>query len=382
MALDMGWNTFWALVLGFTVSGAVQTFVSERQMSKLLGGKGLKEIALGTLFGAASSSCSFGAVATAKSLFKKGASAVAALAAFQFASTNIVVEFGLVMWVLLGWQFVSANIVAGLMLILLLSAVFLALPDSLIQEARRHVKEHDGIRDPVCGMEVDPDDAVTMETDEGTVYFCSESCHKAYSKLDDQSPWERIKTRKGWLQASRNTLKDWGMLWKDILMGFVIAGAIGALVPKVWWSTLFAVGQDGTFWHVLTSAAIGTFIGVITFVCSVGNVPFAVVLWQNGIPFGGVMAFIFADLIVPNIVNAYRKYYGTKMAAILFVSIFLSATLVGVAIHYLWMGLGLVPSQGQMGGTPPGGYTGYLNLIFGLVFLGQLWATRSKDKSE
>ena len=382
MAGDMAWNTFWALVLGFTVSGAVQTFVSEQKMSQLLGGRGPKEILYASLFGAASSSCSFGAVATGKTLFKKGASAVAALAAFQFASTNLVIELGLVMWVLLGWQFVTANFVAGIFLILLLSLVFRFFPKSWIEQARRHVKEHEGVRDPVCGMEVEPDDAVTLEQNDNTIYFCSKSCKNTYKEQGDQDPLEAMKSKEGWIQASRNSLKDWNMLWKDILAGFVIAGLIGAFVPKEWWTTLFTVGQDGSFVRVLSSAVIGVFIGVATFVCSVGNVPFAAVLWKNGIPFGGVMSFIFADLIVPNITNAYRKYYGLRMAAAMFISIFLSATLVGVAIHYLWTGLGLVPSPGEVGGTPPHGYTAYLNAIFGAVFLAQLWVTREGKKEQ
>ena len=377
----MAWKTFWALVLGFTVSGAVQTFVSERKMTKLLGGRSLKEIGYATLFGAASSSCSFGAVATAKTLFKKGASAVAALAAFQFASTNLVIELGLVMWVLLGWQFVTANIVAGLMLILVLSAVFRLFPQSWIEEARKHVKEQEGVRDPVCGMEVEPGEAVTLEEEGQTIYFCSQSCKKAYQSSDEQEPWKAITTRKGWVQASRNSLKDWNMLWKDIAVGFVVAGAIAAFVPREWWTTLFSAGgQNPGVFGVAVSCTLGVIIGVATFVCSVGNVPFAAVLWKNGIPFGGVMSFIFADLIVPNIANAYRRYYGLRMAVAMFVSIFISAVVVGVAIHYLWAGLGLLPPQSQVGGTAPDGYTGYLNAIFGVVLAVQLWATRSQAK--
>jgi uncharacterized membrane protein YraQ (UPF0718 family) len=376
---EMAWKTWWALVLGFTIAGAVETFVSEERMSAVLGGGGWRELGLGTLFGAASSSCSFGAVATTKSLFKKGASPVASLAAFQFASTNLVVELGLVMWILLGWQFVLADYVAGLLLIVLLAAVFrYAVPDAWFAAAREHLREAEGVRDPSCGMEVDPtaDDVVSLDTDGGTEYFCSESCRAAYAEAERQAgaTWrDRLLTRDGWRLASKNALGEWGMLWQDIVAGFLVAGLIGAFVPRAWWTTLFGVGGEGTFAWVLSSAVVGVVVGVVTFVCSVGNVPFALILWSNGIAFGGVMSFIFADLIVPTITDAYRRYYGLRMAAVLFVSIFVTAVVSGVAIHYLWSGLGLVPPAGQAGGTAPAGYTTYLNAAFALLFLVQVY---------
>jgi len=376
---EMAWETWWALVLGFTIAGAVETFVSEEQMSSVLGGDGWRELGLGTVFGAASSSCSFGAVATTKSLFKKGASPVASLAAFQFASTNLVIELGLVMWILLGWQFVVADYVAGLVLIGLLAVVFkYVVPDRWFTAARDHLRESEGVRDPSCGMEVDPtdEDVFALDTDGGAEYFCSESCREAYREEQRQgdADWrDRLLSRDGWRLASKNALGEWEMLWTDIVAGFLVAGLIGAFVPRAWWTTLFGVGAEGTFAWVLASATIGAVIGVVTFVCSVGNVPFAVVLWQNGIAFGGVMSFIFADLIVPTIDDAYRRYYGLRMAAVLFVSIFATAVVSGVFIHYAWSGLGLIPAQGTPGGTAPSGYTTYLNAAFTLVFFGQLY---------
>ena len=191
-----------------------------------------------------------------------------------------------------------------------------------------------------------------------------------------------MKSKEGWIQASRNSLKDWNMLWKEILAGFVIAGLIGAFVPKEWWTTLFTVGQDGSFVRVLSSAVIGVFIGVATFVCSVGNVPFAAVLWKNGIPFGGVMSFIFADLIVPNITNAYRKYYGLRMAR-------------GYVYQHLFErdsgGRGYsLPLDGTRPGTlsrrsrghPTPCNTAHQNAIFGAVFPAQLWVTREGKKEQ
>lgn len=384
-AAEMGWETWWALVLGFTIAGAVETFVSEERMSAVLGGSGWRELGLGTLFGAASSSCSFGAVATTKSLFKKGASPVASLAAFQFASTNLVIELGLVMWILLGWEFVLADYVAGLLLIGLLALTFdSVVPDAWFDRARDHLRTSEGVRDPSCGMEVDPtdDDTVTLETERGTEYFCSESCKSAYAESRRQEGWtwrDRLLTRDGWRLASKNALGEWGMLWTDIVVGFLIAGLIGAFVPRTWWTTLFGVGAEGTLTWVVASAVVGVAVGVVTFVCSVGNVPFALILWSNGIAFGGVMSFIFADLIVPTITDAYRRYYGLRMAAVLFVSIFVAAVVSGVAIHYVWAGAGLIPPAGEAGGTAPGGYTTYLNATFTLLFLGQVYVGYVSD---
>jgi len=383
LALEMGWATWWALVLGFTIAGAVEAFVSEEKMSQALGSGGLKSILLGTLFGAASSSCSFGAVATTKSLFKKGASPEASLGAFQFASTNLVIELGLVMWVLLGWQFVFANILSGLILIALLVLVIrFVIPRGWFEDARAHVQEVEGVRDPYCGMEVDPDDEEILEldTDEEALYFCSKNCLESYrEQMQGMSLQERLLTRKGWENAFRNAIGEWRMLWKDILFGFLIAGLIAAFVPREWWTTLFRFGAEESFLTVVESSLLGVFIGVVTFVCSVGNVPFALILWKNGIAFGGVMAFIFADLIVPNITNAYRRYYGWRMALSLFLSIFFTAATAGVIIHYLWQWLELTPGPGQLGGTAPSGYTLYLNILFTLLFLAQLRAARGKS---
>jgi len=347
-------------------------------MTRALGGKGWKSIGLGTLFGAASSSCSFGAVATTKSLFKNGASPEASLAAFQFASTNLVLELGLVMWVLLGWQFVFANITSGLILIALLVMVFrFVVPHSWFETAREHVKATEGTRDPNCGMEVDPEtgDVVSLETESGEMlYFCSKSCRDTYrEQAGGASLYERLLTARGWKTAFRKAMGEWQMLWKDILLGFLIAGLIGAFVPREWWASLFAFGGETGVLTIVASSLLGVLIGVITFVCSVGNVPFALILWKNGIAFGGVMAFIFADLIVPPIVHVYLRYYGWRMALTLFVTIFLTATTAGVIIHYLWTLVGLVPASGELGGVAPSGYTLYLNLFFTLVFLVQLF---------
>jgi len=253
---DMAWHTWWALVLGFTVAGAVQAFVSQREMSEVLGGSGLREIGLGSFFGFLSSSCSFGAVATTKSLFEKGASPPASLAAFQFASTNLVIEIGLVMWILLGWQFVAADFVGGVVLILLLAATFQYLvPDGWWSDAREHVRSLDE-----GGHDHGGDDWA------------------------ENNDWrEKLLTARGWRRTFRNAINEWSMLWTDIVAGFVIAGLIKAFVPSSFWQQLFTVAPQGTLAWVVLGCVIGVAVGVATFICSVANVPFALVLWQGGI---------------------------------------------------------------------------------------------------
>lgn len=392
---DMSWKTWWALVLGFTISGAVQAFVSEERMSEVLGGRGLRSIGLGSFFGFLSSSCSFGAVATTKSVYRKGASPEASFGAFQFASTNLVIEIGLVMWILLGWQFVAADFFGGVLMILLLAAITkYVVPDAWFEAAREHAdgdggrgrnggdEEGDGaggtVRDPVCGMEVDPDDEDTysLETDGGTEYFCSQSCVETYRNRSADDTWrDKLLTVGGWKNAFRNAMGEWEMLWEDILAGFVVASLIAAFVPQAWWAQLFTLAPQGTLAWVVLGCILGVAVGVITFVCSVANVPFAVVLWGGGIPFGGVMSFIFADLIVPHIVDMYRKYYGLRMAATLFGAIFVVAAVTGVIVHYAWTAAGLIPERGATGGSVPGFYTTVLNVVLTAVFLAEVYVT-------
>ncbi|WP_266080385.1 permease [Haladaptatus caseinilyticus] len=380
---DMTWKTWWALVLGFTIAGAVQAFVSEDRMTDVLGGRGLREIGLGSLFGFLSSSCSFGAVATAKSLFKKGASPESSFAGFQFASTNLVIEIGLVMWILLGWQFVAADVFGGILMILLLAGITkYIVPDSWFEAARDHARsgdeENGTVRDPVCGMEVDPndDDSVYIETDDGTAYFCSESCKETFVNQQKPATWrEKLFTVSGWKNAFRNAIGEWEMLWDDLVAGFIIASLLAAFVPRSWWAQLFTLAPEGTVAWVVLGSAIGVLVGVLTFVCSVANVPFALVLWSSGIPFGGVMSFIYADLIVPHIVDMYRKYYGKRLAAVLFLSIFAVATLTGIVTHYAWGAVGLIPKRAGTGGSVPHTYTTVLNVVFTAVFVAQMYVT-------
>jgi hypothetical protein len=382
LALDMAWETWWALVLGFTITGAVEEFTTEEGMTKYLGDDGWKEAGLGTAFGAATSSCSFSAVATAKTLYKKGASPVSSLAAFQFAATDLVVELGLVMWILLGWQFVAADFFGGLVAVAVLVVIFRRVPQSWWDEAYEHVLALEETTCALCGMTAEPADDDTIETshDGASVYFCCAGCKSAWENKNDadlaDDDTEMLSTE-GWKRVSANAVREWDMLWEDIALGFLIAGLIGAFVPREWWATLFGTG-DG-FLFVLTSAVIAVVIGVATFICSVGNVPFALILWSNGIAFGSVLTFIFADLIIPPIVNAYRRYYGSRMAAVLFLSMAAAAIVAGITVHYVFDFLQLIPAQGQAGGTAPEGYTLVGNLVATPIFLLQVTTAYGTD---
>ncbi|WP_424019242.1 permease [Halorientalis pallida] len=380
---EMTWDTWWALVLGFALSGAVEAFVSAETMSAYLGGDGWREVGRGTLLGAASSSCSYSAVSTTKTLFRKGASGVASLGAFMFASTDLVIELGLVLWVLLGWEFVVGEYLGGLVAVAVLALLFRhVVPADWIEAARTRVRESETTTCETCNVDVDPADpaAVTRETAAGTVYFCCGGCRRVYDARedgDDQPLTSRLLSAEGWRSAARAASKDWEMLWTDVALGFVIAGLVGGFVPEGWWTAAFTGGHS--FAAVLSDTLVGVGIGVVTVMCSVGNVPFALVLWQNGLSYGAVLAFVYADLLIPPLVNVYRQYYGGRMAATLVVALAVAAVVAGLTVHYLVGGLGLVPPPGEVGGTVPDAYTTALNLLFTPIFVGQMVVTYGWD---
>ncbi|WP_435158577.1 permease [Haladaptatus sp. DFWS20] len=377
---EWAWDIWWALVLGFTISGVIQAYVSQERMVDLLGGRGLREIELGAFFGFLSSSCSFAAIAATRTIFKKGASPEASLAAFQFASTNLVIEIGLVMWILLGWQFVAADFLGGIFLILLLAVITKYLiPTSWFERAREHPDETGG------GMQMDTILSLLLRIPKrvlstGSPPGSSESHqehhhgHAHHPDHDAHVEHDEAPSKTGWKYAFRRAIHEWEMVWSDIIIGFIIAGFIAAYVPQSTWTQLFTLAPQGTFAWVALGSLIGVIVGIVTFICSVANVPFALVLWSAGIPFGGVLAFIFADLIVPQIVNIYRKYYGLRMAIALSVSIFIVAVISGILIHYLFVGLNLVP-QATDRGAVSGIYTLVLNVLFTPLFLAQVYVT-------
>ncbi|WP_408958019.1 permease [Natrinema sp. 74] len=385
----MAWITWWALVVGFAIAGGVEAWTSDEEVADLLEGHGFREIGYGSLFGFISSSCSYSAIATAKNLFKKGGSAAATIGAFMFASTNLVIEIGAVIWILLGWQFLLADIIGGFMLIGLMAFGFVFLvPDEIVDRARENVLE-DGsttVRDPVCGMEVDPTETdYSLEHDGHTYYFCSQSCTESFDpEAAETTIREQATSLSGWRELADKQWKEWGMLWDEIAIGFVFAGLIAGFVPEQVWTSVFSGPVFGVPVYIFWTAAVGALIGVATFVCSVGNVPFGAVLFSNGLPFGSVLSYIYADLIVPPIVDAYREYYGTTFAAVLSLMIFVSAVLTGVVVHFVFLGLGLIPDPSSVRVAEVQiemNYKLVLNALATALFVALYWLHRS-DPSE
>jgi uncharacterized membrane protein YraQ (UPF0718 family)/YHS domain-containing protein len=338
-AVLMAWEVWWALVLGFAISAIVQAWVPRERIQASLSGAGARPVALSTVLGAASSSCSYAAIAIAKSLFQKGASMVSALA-FQFASTNLVWELGLVVWVLIGWQFTLAEYFGGLVMIGLMWALLRLF---VSRDAEERAREH--ARGAQAGHE-----------------------HHAAGA---QMGWrERLTSLDAWSDVAHNFRGDWQMLYKEIGLGFLLAGFI-ALLGDDFFNGLFLEAAPAAV-QTIWGALIGPVIAVASFVCSVGNVPLAAVLWSGGISFAGVMAFIFADLIVLPIVLAYRKYYGTSVAlritALMFVTMVLAAIVVDLAFDALGLIPDTRPSTEDVFGSIEVDYKLVLNVIATLVF--------------
>ncbi len=307
-AAGMAWQVLWSLVLGFLISGMIQAYVSRARMSEALGKASLKEIALATGFGAASSSCSYAAIAAAKSMFKRGAHLIPALA-FMFASTNLVIELGLILWQLMGWQFALAEWLGGIVLIAIMALlVRLTYPKKIVEAGRAH------------------DDRGVNAMEHGEML------------APGRTLWQKLRSRQGWVFVAHYVRMDWSMIWKDMLGGFLIAGFIAVLVPNSVWNTLF-VQSAPTPLRVLENAVVGPIIAVISFVCSIGNVPLAAVLFSGGITFGGAIAFLYADLIVLPILDIYRKYYGWRLAAYITGVLFVTMVLTGILIDLLFSGL-------------------------------------------
>jgi len=310
-AFLMAWEVWWALVLGFAVSAVVQAWVPRERIQSALSGGGIGPVARATGLGAASSSCSYAAIAIAKSLFQKGASAASALS-FQFASTNLVWELGLVLWLLIGWQFALAEYVGGLLMIgLMWGMLRLFVSRRLEEEARTHARAAD----------------------------TGHQHHSAESELG----WrERLTSGAAWSDVAHNFRGDWQMLWKEITIGFLLAGFV-ALLGDDFFNALFLTDASAPV-QAVWGAFIGPVIAVLSFVCSIGNVPLAAVLWSGGISFAGVMAFIFADLIVLPILAVYRKYYGWQFALRITALMFVTMVIAALLIDVLFGGLGFIPA--------------------------------------
>jgi uncharacterized membrane protein YraQ (UPF0718 family)/YHS domain-containing protein len=310
-AAMMAYEVWWALVLGFLVSAVVQTWIPRERIEASLSGGGPRPVGLATGLGAASSSCSYAAVAIAKSLFQKGASAASALA-FQFASTNLVWELGLVLWVLIGWQFALAEFVGGLVMIALMAIALRAFVSPRLEaRAREHAQ------------------AVASGHEH----------HAAGSDL----PWSRrLRSAEAWSDVAHNFRGDWQMLWKEVGIGFLLAGFIG-LLPMDVFNVLFVTDAPPAL-RTIENVLVGPLIAVLSFVCSIGNVPLAAVLWSGGISFSGVLAFLFADLIVLPIVAIYRKYYGTAFALRITALMLIAMVLAALGVGGVFSAIGLVPA--------------------------------------
>lgn len=338
------WTAGWAIIMGLVVTSWVQVYVSKERIAKLLGKPDVPGLLKATGFGAASSGCSFGAAAIAKGLFRQGAHAVNTLA-FMFASTNLIVELGLMILILFGWKFLAAEILGGLLLIAIMAVlVRLTLPDALFEEAREHLREAAGVEesdDPVCGME--GSDEYTLEADGRTIRFCSAGCRETFEQQRaGRGGWRDVLTsRGGWYRLANRYRKEWSMIWKDVLAGFLISGFVIVFVPQKVWNTLFLEG--GSVWATAENAFMGVAVAVISFVGSIGNVPFAVALWGGGVSFAGVIAFIYSDLITIPVLNIYRKYYGWRVMLYIFAIFFVTMATSGFLMEQLFSLLNIIP---------------------------------------
>jgi hypothetical protein len=333
MAAGMFWQVAWSLVLGFVLSGAIQAFVSKERMRAQLGGDGLRAIALATAYGAASSSCSYASAAVSKTLFKKGAGLTPSLA-FLFASTNLVIELGVVLYLLMGWQFTAAEWLGGLVLVAIMSVlVKLTYPARLVEAARAHVE------------------MATAGHDHGD------------TTVAGRTFVEKLRNPEARVLIAQNFVMDWSMLWKDLIGGFAIAGVLAVAIPNGAWR---AIGLQGAL-----GAVAGPLLAVVSFVCSIGNVPLAAILWGGGLGFAGVLSFLYADLIVLPLLDVYRRYYGLKMAVYIGIIFYVTMVAAGLLMSLVFEAWHQVPARNlnvrAQVETFAFNYTFWLNLAFGAL---------------
>ncbi len=340
LAGSMTWEILWALILGFTLSAVVQAVVRRSTIVALLGDDRPRTLAVAAGLGAASSSCSYAAVALARSLFRKGANFTAAMA-FEIGSTNLVVELGIILALLLGWQFTAAEFVGGPVMIVALAVLFrLFVRSRLIDAARR-------------------------QADRGVAGSMEGHAAMDMSVQGEGSFWRRLLSREGFTSVSHVFVMEWSAILRDLILGLLIAGAIGAWVPESFWQRFFFV--DHPVMSALWGPIVGPVVAIVSFVCSIGNVPLAAVLWNGGISFGGVVAFIFADLLILPILNIYRKYYGTAMMLTLLGTFYAAMVTAGYVVELIFGAAGLIPSQRNATVMEAGiswNYTSWLNIAF------------------
>jgi uncharacterized membrane protein YraQ (UPF0718 family) len=345
-AFGMTWEVLWALILGFGLSAVVQAVVSKREMRRLLPDDSPKTLLVATGLGAASSSCSYASVALARSLFRQGANFTAAMV-FQIASTNLVIELGIIMWLLLGRQFVLGEFVGGPLMIVVIAVLFrLFLQQQLVDEAR-------------------------VEAEKGRLGSMEGHAGMDMSAGGQGNWWRRLRSPAGLTATANYFVMDWAAVARDVFGGLLIAGALAAWVPDSFWRNLFFEHHHtlAEFWGPL----IGPAVAILSFVCSIGNVPLAAVLWNGGISFGGVLAFVFADLLILPILDIYRRYYGWKMAGFILATFYISMVAAGLIVEFLFRGLGLertVRNAKVVTAHVDWNYTTYLNI--GFLALGAL----------
>ena len=357
----MFWETLWALVLGFTLSGVVQAFIPKEKMLAKLGDHGPRATLRASGYGMASSSCSYAASAMSKSLFAKGADFTSAMV-FMIASTNLVVELGIVMLILLGWQFMAAEFVGGpiMIAILALSGGFV-FTKALVQTARQRLAtpahaEHDHA-------------AMTGVSEERQL------------ELEHTAMGEKFRSKAAWSDSSSYAVADVTMLRKELAIGYVIAGFLAALVPNHFWNALFLHGHG--FWTSFENALVGPLIAVISWVCSIGNVPLAAALWSGGISFGGVIAFVFADLIAMPLILIYRKFYGTKLTLRIVALFYVAMATAGLLTEGVFNLFGGIPTHRVFSVAKAHfewNYTTYLNFLFIMVAIAVWWLARNRAK--
>ena len=358
----MFWETLWPLVLGFGLSGAVQAFVPKEQMERHLGDHRPAAIARAGGYGMVSSSCSYAATAMAKSLFQKGADFITAMV-FMFASTNLVIELGVVLVILMGWQFAAAEFIGGPIMISLLAVAGGFVLHRRLTDAARHRLQHGqmaGGHDHTAMVGVSEERQAELE----------------------QEPWsQKLTSAAAWSDAASYAVADLKMLRRELVIGYGIAGFLAVLVPSHVWNDVFIHGHG--FWTSLENVIVGPFIAVISFVCSIGNVPLAAALWKGGISFGGVVAFIFADLITFPLLLIYRKYYGTALALRLLATFWAVMSAAGLIVEGLFALLGLQPHtrHAQIVATRfEWNYTTWLNIVFLVIAAVLYWLYRNRDR--
>jgi len=340
LAGSMTWEILWALILGFALSAVVQAVVRRSTVVALLGDDRPRTLAIAAGLGAASSSCSYAAVALARSLFRKGANFTAAMA-FEIGSTNLVVELGIILALLMGWQFTAAEFIGGPLMIVVLAVLFrLFVRTRLVDAARR-------------------------QADRGLAGSMEGHAAMDMSIQEDGPFWRRLFSREGLTSVSHVFVMEWSAILRDLILGLLIAGAIAAWVPESFWQHFFFV--DHPVLSTLWGPIVGPVVAIVSFVCSIGNVPLAAVLWNGGISFGGVVAFIFADLLILPILNIYRKYYGTAMMLTLLGTFYAAMVVAGYLVELVFGAASLIPSQRNATVMHAGislNYTTWLNIAF------------------